>query len=1079
MNPQIWNLVRDALVLLGPTGEIFDCNHAFCGAVERDRTALVGQLLSDFFLLDQGAAGSVLVGSSDRAARSTWIVHELEMSPRRSGYRLLRIDRADPSAEAPEPLLPAHTGPGLSGAAGRVADRLPLDVWVTDHEGRLLYWNNHIRRAFAAPEGGAAVHWAWEMFAEGEKDKFLTLLQKAAAAPRPVRDELRLAGGAWAIVSMSGHPAGDRLSPGEDHPLIYGTSTDISRQKQMESYLFASEERFALAVSGSLDGIWDWNIEASNLYCSRRFCELLGYEPAEFRRVKARLFELIYPKDKRAVLIALANHLRHRGSFDVEFRVLHRSGAIRWFRSRGQAIWNNLDGRPSRMAGSLSDINENKVLRSELQSRVDSIQRGSLSLDLDPNGTVRHANSRFLELIGAAPEDVLGRPLADLMTEGAGEPGRLWQTAGASGEFSFRGENGETVSVRGAISPMFDVDGQVYRMHFFGLDETEKKRAVEALAAETAFRRAVLDSAPSFVVTTGKDGVITMVNHYTLQRLGLTEDELIGQKTPAFLFEWNLLEQDSSPSAGSAENADGGGTEAPEFPKPREPMATHAPGPRKSLFAQLVECVKESKTRTFEALFRGADHETCPVLMSVSAVADEHLSLIGYVIVAQDISELKRVQQLKADFVSTVSHELRTPLTSINGALKLVEMGVGGQMPTKARELVEVASRNSQKLILLINDLLDMQKIESGQLTFAMAAFDPLDLISQGVESIRTYAADKQIEFRVQVSESAIPVWGDAHRVGQVLSNLLSNAVKFSPPGGVVEVALVQGEGSSCVTVSDQGPGIPVAFRGRIFDKFSQADSSDARQKGGTGLGLSIARAIVERHGGEISFSCPQEGGTRFSFTLKSQASGGAPADLNGPQKPSECPEVVSEDRTAETTDQGLGRLGVASSPPSGSPAGQKPLHEHRVSPDPTFKEAAVSEPRAVDRVLVVEDDPDMAGLLEHLVARMGLVAETASTVSQARMRIQAQRFSIITIDVVMREGRGTDLLADIAALKEPLPKVVVITGRAAPESDGRQPRERLQVHKWMRKPITEEQFFQVVQDILDECGQQSLLRAQ
>jgi PAS domain S-box-containing protein len=812
MIPQIWNHVRDALVMVGPTGEIVDCNRSFCSLLQCDRAALLGQALVSF-----------LPDSGDRI----WDVKELEASPRRAGYKLLRVEQH---------ALPIRVRSEASDLISRLEmplggwDVLPMSAWVADASARVCITNAYLCRELIERKGSSQIRWAWEIFADGEKEKLLALNRKAVSALRPVKDELRLAWGGWALVSLVRTSSDSREQRKVDEPLICGTAVDISRQKEMEGYLFASEERFALAVSGSLDGIWDWNVQSSALYCSRRFCQLLGYEPSEFRRVKARLFELIHPKDRRRVLRCLAMHLNHAGAFDVEFRVMHRSGSMRWFRSRGQAIWNNFNGRPSRMAGSLADINENKELRSELQSRVDSIERESLNIDIDPHGHVIHANDRFLSLVEASTNDVIGVPFNDLLVNASEGAEQTWHTNGASGEFAFHGPNGSKVVVRGAISPMLDVDGQVYRAHFFGLDETEKKRAEEALAAETAFRRAVLDSAPLFLVTTDKNGLITMVNHYTRQRIGVTDEEMIGQKTPSFLFDWG---------------ANGSQTK----------------------FEDLVVGVTAVQSKTAECLFIGKEQERLPVLMSVSAVNDAQQELRGYVIAAQDISEFVRIQQLKTDFVSTVSHELRTPLTSISGALKIVSTVLKSGLPPRAQELIEVAQRNTERLIFLINDLLDMQKIEAGQLGFSMGPFDLLEVVTQAVQAMQTYASEKNIEFRVWAKMSTQKAWGDPERIYQVLVNLLSNAVKFSPSGGQVEVSCHIADGLHSITVSDQGPGIPEQFRARVFDKFSQADSSEAKQKGGTGLGLSIARAIVEKHGGEMSFYCPPEGGTCFTFT--------------------------------------------------------------------------------------------------------------------------------------------------------------------------------------------------------------------
>ncbi len=226
--------------------------------------------------------------------------------------------------------------------------------------------------------------------------------------------------------------------------------------------------------------------------------------------------------------------------------------------------------------------------------------------------------------------------------------------------------------------------------------------------------------------------------------------------------------------------------------------------------------------------------------LSWRSVAVEEHGLIYAV--ARDIEEQKRIEQLKNDFVSVVSHELRTPLTSIRGSLGLIAGGVAGELPAKARSLVDIAAKNCERLVRLINDILDVEKIESGQMGFRLAPVDLAALAGQAVESNRAYAEGYEVELRISFLGEAVEgrgarVWGDADRLLQVITNLISNAVKFSPRGGVVEVAVTRGEGEARVAVTDHGPGVPPEFRQRIFEKFAQADSSSTREKGGTGLG--------------------------------------------------------------------------------------------------------------------------------------------------------------------------------------------------------------------------------------------------
>ena len=237
------------------------------------------------------------------------------------------------------------------------------------------------------------------------------------------------------------------------------------------------------------------------------------------------------------------------------------------------------------------------------------------------------------------------------------------------------------------------------------------------------------------------------------------------------------------------------------------------------------------------------------------------------VAVVRDITERRRVETMKDAFVSTVSHELRTPLTSIAGSLGLLAGGAAGGLPDKAARLIGIAHSNSQRLVRLINDILDVEKLESGGLVLTVTELDLREIARRSIEGINGYAEQLGVTISLSADEAA-PVRGDADRLVQVVTNLLSNAAKFSPKGGTVRVAVNPETRIARLSVSDQGPGIPESFRSRIFGKFAQADETDTRAKGGTGLGLAIAKEIAERHGGRLWFESAEGEGATFHLDL-------------------------------------------------------------------------------------------------------------------------------------------------------------------------------------------------------------------
>jgi PAS domain S-box-containing protein len=364
------------------------------------------------------------------------------------------------------------------------------------------------------------------------------------------------------------------------------------------------------------------------------------------------------------------------------------------------------------------------------------------------------------------------------------------------------------------------------------------------------------------------------------------------------------------------------------------------------------------------------------------------------VCILRDRTERHRLDQLKNEFVSTVSHELRTPLTSIRGSLGLIVAGAAGPLPDKAKGLLEIAHKNSERLVGLVNDILDIEKIESGRMEFRRDRLEAGSLVEQAVEANQSYAAQHEVEYRITAKpDQTLPVLGDADRLIQVLNNLLSNAAKFSPAGTVVEVELgLETPGSQIrVSVRDRGPGIPEEFRNRIFQRFAQADASDVRRKGGTGLGLSIAKAIVERHGGRIGFEPAEGGGTRFWFTLPLLA---------------EAPETP----------------------------------------------AAAGDARR--RVLVCEDDPDVAMLLGLMIEQDGWRVDIARDAESALEKARTGQYDAMTVDLLLPGIDGITLIRRLRADPATAGLPIVVVSATAQDGKRELNGDVVNIVDWLDKPI-------------------------
>lgn len=287
------------------------------------------------------------------------------------------------------------------------------------------------------------------------------------------------------------------------------------------------------------------------------------------------------------------------------------------------------------------------------------------------------------------------------------------------------------------------------------------------------------------------------------------------------------------------------------------------------------------------------DGSTFPAELTIVRVPGEGPP--RYTVFVRDITERKAVERMKNEFISTVSHELRTPLTSIRGSLGLLEGGIVGDIPPQALDMVRIARTNTERLIRLINDILDLEKMEAGKLELKVSTPECADLVESAFASVRGMADGAGVSLHAEVTGTP-QVKADRDRLVQVLTNLVSNAVKFSPQGAGVTVRVGEEEdGRVRFSVVDQGPGISQEQRARLFGRFQQLDSSDTRSKGGTGLGLAISQAIVEQHGSRITVESEEGRGSTFTFTLESAR----PASVTPPPV---IPEDVSRHEVLVTT---------------------------------------------------------------------------------------------------------------------------------------------------------------------------------
>ncbi len=446
---------------------------------------------------------------------------------------------------------------------------------------------------------------------------------------------------------------------------------------------------------------------------------------------------------------------------------------------------------------------------------------------------------------------------------------------------------------------------------------------------------------------------------------------------------------------------------------------------------------------------------------------DERGRIIGIITYNRDISDQKAIEQLKDEFVSTVSHELRTPLTSIRGSLGLVASGAMGELPSRVSGLVSIATSNCDRLVQLINDVLDLEKLETGKASFDIERCSVRTLLEEAASTGAAYMPDKGARIVLLDDAARAQVDVDAARFQQVMANLMSNAIKFSPPQATVTIRTERlAPGTVRISVEDQGPGIPENFRSRMFGRFEQADLSTTRKKGGTGLGLSIAKSIVEQLGGKIGFECGRSFGTRFYVDLSECQQGNAerrcpnirarvltctsrrdvaerlPALLEEIEMASDAATHLAAAQALMATREyaalilgsdvvhDLGdALPIADVPIvvvacEGDAPDLRPIGEFvSILREPLDGDAllaaiegtATDERSAVRRILCVENDLSIAHLLREMLEPESLRLVAVRSLAEARQQLRFLPIDLIVLDIALPDGSGLALLSEIA----------------------------------------------------------------